>query len=310
MQSALIIIIVLIIAVIVGIIIAMCGFNTRVSPSGSAGYRQGAQSEVPRAGANARCEATPYGAIISGSAAKREIEARFLDVDVKAIIKKLKKFAKREFAPTLMTRAVFALPNGYARVRTEPDHKNKAKLRVVLTSKVYPKREVYDNAKSAEAVAPVETEIALGEGDTYADAVQFMRSVGLRQKAEHEQYREEWRIDKRFAGAGAKSVEGVVEIDWLPGLMPSVEIECPDDESIRAIARALDLDYDGAIFGGYGKAYARVYSMSEDVTNNQITELKFATVAAVLAPFIKGNAEGLARATAQELPSDAHLASR
>lgn len=245
---------------------------------------------------------TKKGRAVGGSGgAKREIEARFLDIDVDSIIEKLKPIAHRRFAATLMTRMIFALPNGFARVRTEPhDGANGVRERVVLTSKIYPDRKAYDTADNAVSAAPIETELILGENEDYGNACQFMRSVGLRQKAEHEQYREEWVITK------LASVEGIVEIDWLPGLKPSVEIECPDEESIRIIARELSLDYGSAVFGAYSKAYARVYGISEDVVNNQISELKFESIARILAPFIRDSGNVMTRASKQPLPGDSH----
>jgi len=229
----------------------------------------------------------------TGSAAIREVEARFMNVDVDDIRARLKKMnAKRKFRATLMTRAVYTINGGYARVRTEPD-KGRENMRVVLTSKIYPSSNP-STTLSAEKVAPIETEITLARDETYDDARQFMNSVGLRQKAEHEQYREEW--------ITRKPAKGVIEIDWLPGIAPSVEIEAADDKSIRAIARELALDYESAIFGPYGLVYERLYGVTQDEMNNKLRELKFATCAQELAPFIRKDRDIFARACAQQLP--------
>ena len=282
-MSIFIVIVLVIIVIIIGVLVA----SYVIAKNG------GSRSQAPRIAKD-------------GGAAQREIEARFLDVDVEAIIEKLKPIAHRKFAATLMTRTIFALPNGFARVRVtkgDPhDGTDGVRERVVLTSKIYPDRKAYDVADNAVSAAPIETELVLGENETYEDACGFMRSVGLPQKAEHEQYREEWTISP------SKDIpaEGIIEIDWLPGLMPSMEIECPDEDSIRVIARALDLDYSRAVFGSYGRAYARVYGISEDVVNNQISELKFASVARVLAPFIRDNEDVMKRACSQSLPGTSH----
>lgn len=215
---------------------------------------------------------------IQGGGAKREIEARFLDIDVDDIRKKLKKLgAKREYKATRLYRTVYALESeghhGYSRIRVEPRH---GKSRVVLTSKVYPATNE-KVTKSAEKVAPIETEVTLSHGDSYEDARAFMKSLGLREKTEAEQYREEWRLEDR---------ECVIDIDWLPGLAPSLEIECSSDAEVRASAMDLGLDYESAVFGSYAAAYSRVYGFSQDVINNQIPELKFASVTRILDPYV------------------------
>lgn len=230
---------------------------------------------------------------IFGRAAKREIEARFLNIDPDAIRAKLKglshgttRSVTQEYKPTLLRRTVYALEGGYVRIRTEP---RDGRMRVVMTSKIYPRDR--DEAKTAERAAPVETEVVLSKDETYESAREFMASIGLVEKAQHEQFREEWRIDGEDGGLSC-----MIDIDWLPGLMPSLEIECGDDRSVRAIAAQLGLDYDSAVFGAYAKAYSRAYGMVDDDINKRISELKFATIAQVLEPYVKKNHDEFKRA--------------
>ena len=106
-----------------------------------------------------------------------EIEAKFLDIDIDDYRNLLKsKGCKRVFELRLFRRSAFPLCDntltGYCRVRDEGDT-------VTMTSKTYP------TPKYAE-----ENEISINE--SFEDGVKFYKSLGLKEKAYQESYREKW----------------------------------------------------------------------------------------------------------------------
>jgi adenylate cyclase class 2 len=73
---------------------------------------------------------------------------------------------------------------------------------------------------------------------------QILRRLGLREVRYQENYREEWRLE-----------EVVFDFDTWPGLPTFVEIEGPDEVSVRQAAAAVGLDYAAARFGSVDEIY-------------------------------------------------------
>ncbi|TXS31413.1 CYTH domain-containing protein [Streptomyces sp. ms191] len=162
---------------------------------------------------------------------KHEYEAKFLNVDVTALQDKLTALgAARAFPRTLLTRKIFendALDGGaWLRLRDEG-------TRSTLTLK-----QVTD-ATTIDGTTEIETEVA----DLHAMA-DILRRLGLTEVRYQENYREEWRL-----GAVA------FDFDTWPDLPTFVEIEGPDEASVRQAADLLDLDYTEARFGSVDEIY-------------------------------------------------------
>lgn len=160
-----------------------------------------------------------------------EYEAKFLSVDVTDLQSKLTALgAARTFPCTLLTRKIFendALDNGqWVRLRDEG-------IRSTLTLK-----QVIDST-TIDGTTEIETEVT----DLYAMA-DILRQIGLREVRYQENYREEWRLG-----------EVVFDFDTWPGLPTFVEIEGPDEASVRQAAALLDLDYAEARFGSVDEIY-------------------------------------------------------
>lgn len=162
---------------------------------------------------------------------KHEYEAKFLAVDVTDLQTRLTRLGAVQVLPrTLLTRKIFendALDVGaWIRLRDEG-------TRSTLTLK-----QVTD-ATTIDGTTEVETEVA----DLHAMA-EILRRIGLREVRYQENYREEWRLG-----------EVVFDFDTWPDLPTFVEIEGPDEASVRQAAALLELDYSEARFGSVDEIY-------------------------------------------------------
>lgn len=194
----------------------------------------------------------------------KEIEARFLNIDIDAMRAKLKKLKAKRIHPLMLYRRyTFQLQDknarGYARVRQEASG-------ITMTIKTY------DANKYA-----MEYEVALKD-TTLEDARNFMLGAGFVQLAYHETLREKWKLP---------SVNEIV-IDVLPGLHPYMEIEATSEEKMRKMCEKLGLSMDDAKYGSYGKQYTEYYGISEK-TFNSISEMRFETVDKFFLRYAKKN---------------------
>ncbi|QNE75976.1 CYTH domain-containing protein [Streptomyces finlayi] len=162
---------------------------------------------------------------------KHEYEAKFLAIDVAGLQAKLTALgAAQAFPRTLLTRKIFendALEGGaWVRLRDEG-------TRSTLTLK-----QVTD-ATTIDGTTEIETEVT----DLHAMA-EILRSLGMREVRYQENYREEWRLG-----------EVAFDFDTWPDLPTFVEIEGPDEASVRQAAALLGLDYSEARFGSVDEIY-------------------------------------------------------
>ncbi|MFH9082879.1 class IV adenylate cyclase [Streptomyces sp. NPDC017673] len=162
---------------------------------------------------------------------KHEYEAKFLAVDVVGLQAKLAVLGAVQAIPrTLLTRKIFendSLDGGaWLRLRDEG-------TRSTLTLK-----QVTD-ATTIDGTKEIETEVA----DLHAMA-DILRRVGLTEVRYQENYREEWRLG-----------EVAFDFDTWPDLPTFLEIEGPDEASVRQAAGLLGLDYSQARFGSVDEIY-------------------------------------------------------
>ncbi|WP_369036470.1 class IV adenylate cyclase [Streptomyces adonidis] len=162
---------------------------------------------------------------------KHEYEAKFLAVDVVGLQAKLTALGAVQALPrTLLTRTIFEsdrLDSGaWLRLRDEGS-------RSTLTLK-----QVTD-ATTIDGTKEIETEVS----DLHAMA-DILRRVGCTEVRHQENYREEWRLG-----------EVAFDFDTWPGLPTFLEIEGPDEASVRQTAALLDLDYTEARFGSVDGIY-------------------------------------------------------
>ncbi|MEU3945570.1 class IV adenylate cyclase [Streptomyces sp. NPDC029526] len=162
---------------------------------------------------------------------KHEYEAKFLAVDAAGLQAKLTALGAVQALPrTLLTRKIFendALDGGtWLRLRNEGN-------RSTITLK-----QVTD-ATTIDGTKEIETEVT----DLHAMA-DILRRVGLTEVRFQENYREEWRLG-----------EVAFDFDTWPDLPTFLEIEGPDEASVRQAAALLDLDYSEARFGSVDEIY-------------------------------------------------------
>jgi adenylate cyclase, class 2 len=162
---------------------------------------------------------------------KHEYEAKFLAVDVADLHARLKTLgAAQAFPRTLLTRKIFendTLEGGaWIRLRDEG-------TRSTLTLK-----QVTDST-TIDGTTEIETEVT----DLRAMA-EILSRLGLAEVRYQENYREEWRWG-----------EIAFDFDTWPDLPTFVEIEGPDEVSVRQAATSLGLDYTQARFGSVDEIY-------------------------------------------------------
>lgn len=167
-----------------------------------------------------------------------EFEARFLTIDADTITARLHDSgATRTMPRTLMRRIVLKNQDitdrgGWLRLRDQGD-------KTVLT---YKQVNSTDSASGIDSILEAEVEVA----DFHA-AQQLLEAMGFTTLRYQENYREEWRLN------------GVTyDLDTWPGLPTYLEIEGPDEASVRAAAKNLDLDYGAATFGSVDEVYLAV----------------------------------------------------
>jgi adenylate cyclase class 2 len=161
---------------------------------------------------------------------KHEYEAKFLSIDVADLQTRLTALgAVQAFPRTLLTRRIFeneALEGAWIRLRDEG-------TRCTLTLK-----QVTDSA-SIDGTTEIETEVT-----DLLSMAEILSRLGLHEVRYQENYREEWRWG-----------EIAFDFDTWPGLPAFVEIEGPDEASVREAVRILGLDYSQARFGSVDEIY-------------------------------------------------------
>jgi adenylate cyclase class 2 len=162
---------------------------------------------------------------------RHEYEAKFLAVDAAGLRAKPTALGAVQALPrTLLTRKIFENDSlggeAWLRLRDEG-------TRSTLTLK-----QVTD-ATTIDGTKEIETEVT----DLHAMA-DILRRVGLTEVRYQENYREEWRLG-----------EVAFDFDTWPGLPTFLEIEGPDEASVRQAAALLELDYSEARFGSVDEIY-------------------------------------------------------
>lgn len=184
-----------------------------------------------------------------------EIEAKFLDINHDEIRAKLKKLgAKLEHPMRLMRRELFDhADNRY--------QKNKQNERFRIRDEGNKVTINYKNANSGTVYAH-ELETTVG---SYDEIAKILKAVGFKSYSFQESKRETWHY---------KDVEVVLD-EW-PWLNPYIEIEGPNEEAIKSVAKELRFDWKEAKFGSVDTAYEHQYpGMTESDSIGAIKEVKF-----------------------------------
>lgn len=171
-----------------------------------------------------------------------EIEAKFLDVDHAALRRALKQAGAQLVHPLrLMRRKNYDYADnrlgekhGWVRVRDEGN-------KITLSYK-------QQNERSLHGMQEINLTV-----DSFDVADAFLAVLGLEAKHYQETKRESWRLG-----------EVEIELDQWPWIRPFVEIEGPDEASVRAAAEKLGLAWDKALHGSVEVAYQAEYDVSNE----------------------------------------------
>jgi adenylate cyclase class 2 len=185
---------------------------------------------------------------------QQEIEAKFLHVDIAQVRAKLAAAgAHCEQPMRLMRRMHFDYPdqrfqkNNHARrlrVRDEGD-------KVTMT---------YKARNETNYTYEIETTVG-----SYDETVAILKAIDLEAFTDQESRRETWIY---------KNVEVVID-EW-PWLEPYIEIEGPDENSIKAAAKDLGFEWKDARFGSVDTAYMDQYKgMKESDSVGDLAVVKF-----------------------------------
>lgn len=178
-----------------------------------------------------------------------EIEAKFLGIDRDELRKKLEQIGAELKQPDrLMRRKNYDYPdgrldreyNGWVRVR---DEGNKTTL-------------AYKQLNDRTLHGTKEVNVTVSD---FERTCQFLEAIGLQATAYQESRRESWMVN-----------EVEIELDEWPWIPPFVELEAPDEESLKKVVSKLGLDWQEAVHGSVEVAYRALY----DVTDEEIDHIE------------------------------------
>lgn len=176
---------------------------------------------------------------------KTEIEAKFLNIDIKDVREKLKKIgAVMEYPERLMKRKVFDYPDNrldkesaWVRVRDEGDSKITLSYKKLLDRSLHGTKEITLNVSDFEIMCD------------------FLQACGFAVKSYQETKREKWTLG-----------ESEITIDTWPWIPTFVEIESETEEEVHKVSKLLGFDWKKALHGSVETAYQDLF----DVTDNEI----------------------------------------
>jgi len=181
-----------------------------------------------------------------------EIEAKFLDINHDDVREKLKKLgAVLEHPMRLMRRTMFDFPDK----RFKAAHK-----RLRIRDEEHQLTVTFKQRGKTDYAEELETTIG-----SYKNMEQILNAVGLDSFSYQESKRETWKY---------KNVE--VVLDQWPWLNDYIEIEGPDEQSIKEAAQELGFDWDNAKFGSVDTAYRIQYpGMKRSESIGEVPEVRF-----------------------------------
>ena len=183
----------------------------------------------------------------------KEYEAKFLDINPEELRTKLKKLgAKVVHEKKRYVRLIFNRCNnnvrGYARIRDENGI-------ITMTVKVY-----------TDPKFPEEYEIIIK--NDFETGSNFLKALGLEQKAFQETYREKW----------SHPLVHEITFDDIPGLPTYMEIDCTGEDNLKKMISLLELDESKMRFGAFDATFNEYYDIPKDEINNNTPSLTFANI--------------------------------
>ena len=191
----------------------------------------------------------------------KEYEAKFLNIDVDAVKKILRKHgAKKIHDPTKFRRMIFKRCEergdkpGFVRIRDEGN-------KVTMTTKVF------ENSRF-----PQEHEVVIG--DTFETGLAFLKSIGIDEKSYQETIREKW----------THPLAHEITFDIVPGLPIYMELDCTDETKLNKLIDLLKLDRKQMKYGSYDKTFTEYYDIPSNTIIHKTPKLTFENVGKEIHP--------------------------
>jgi adenylate cyclase class IV len=187
----------------------------------------------------------------------KEYEAKFLNINLSQIRKKLLNNGATLVHDSIkFYRVVFTRCSdkenppikGFVRIRNEGK-------KITMTVKTY-----------KDPKFPDEYEISINED--FNTGINFLKSIGINQKAFQESYREKW----------SHPLVHEITIDILPGLPIYMEIDCTSEENLNKMIKLLGIDDKYKRFGAFDKTYNEYYGIDHDIINDKTEFLTFKNI--------------------------------
>lgn len=175
-----------------------------------------------------------------------EVEAKFLDINPDKLRQVLRAAGAQQVHPERLMRRknydfanmTLSAKNGWVRVRHEGN-------KTTMSYKQLDDRSLHGTKEVNLTI------------DDFGQADAFLQAIGLKAVSYQETKRESWRLG-----------EVEIELDHWPWTKPYVEIEGPDEASIRAVAGKLKLDWKKAVHGSVEVVYQAEYDATEQEIDN------------------------------------------
>jgi adenylate cyclase class 2 len=181
-----------------------------------------------------------------------EFEITIPGIDIEDARQKLRQNgATLEKESHIQKHIVFNMPlerrikGSWMRVREEADRLTMS-LKIIDGGSISDQKEFFFIAQSTE------------------DACRFFQMMGAEEKAHQEKRREIWQMG-----------ECEVTIDEWPFLEPFMEVEGPDESSVRDAVERLGYDYGRGKVCAVGTLYSEKYGIPEDIINNHTPLITF-----------------------------------
>ena len=191
----------------------------------------------------------------------KEFEAKFLNIDITNIKKKLRENgAKKIHDPLKFYRLIFKRCEekgdkpGFVRIRDEGK-------KITMTTKIF-------NDKKF----PEECEVTINE--SFEKGCEFLRAIGIEEKSYQETLREKW----------THPLVHEITFDIVPGLPIYMEIDCTSEENLNKLVTLLDLDKSNMKYGSFDKTYTEYYDIPSDTIIHKTPSLTFKDVGKQIKP--------------------------
>jgi len=191
----------------------------------------------------------------------KEFEAKFLNIDITNIKKKLRENgATKVHDPLKFYRLIFKRCEekgdkpGFVRIRDEAN-------KITMTTKIF-------NDKKF----PEEREVTINE--SFEKGCEFLRAIGIEEKSYQETMREKW----------SHPLAHEITFDIVPGLPIYMEIDCTSEANLNKLVALLDLDKSNMKYGSFDKTYTEYYDIPSDIIIHKTPSLTFKDVATQIKP--------------------------